>query len=267
MTIKTESKSGLKLLNNRQYSGMVAMLLYNWPIFLGAALFSLVTIGLSFILPPLWQTLFLVSGGGVLGLAMIILLASYMVYDWGDHHEYDRLAELSKIGQANVVVDITCGKLRGTRGLLPYVSGGHYFLIDIYETTKMKDLALQRARQIEPPLNTSQRLYRRTGQPGRLPLPHNWVDIIYCHCSLHELLNPADRQAIFADFARMLKPTGQLLIAEHDRDWQNLLAFGPGVLSFFTKATWEKDFAQAGLVIRQHERWRGLMNLWVIERQ
>lgn len=267
MTIKTEPKFGLKLLNNRQYSGMVATLLYNWPIFLGAALFSLVTLSLSFILPSPWSPLLLVSGGSLLGLTVMILVASYLVYDWGDFHEYDRLAELSKVGQANVVADITCGKFRGTRGLLPHISGGHYFLIDIYEATKMKDLALQRARQFEPSLKTSRRLYRRTGQPGRLPLPHNWVDIIYCHCSLHELLDPADRQAIFADFARMLKPTGQLLIAEHDRDWRNMLAFGPGVLSFFTKATWEKHFAQAGLVVRQHERWRGLMNLWVVERR
>ncbi|MDM8527353.1 class I SAM-dependent methyltransferase [Anaerolineales bacterium HSG24] len=266
MTVKTESKLLPTLLTSRQYSGMMATLIYNWPIFAGIALFTTVVIGASFIVSTPWRELFLLSGIGGVVWAMIILLASFLVYDWGNQHEYDRLAELGELEKANMMVDITCGKLRGSRGILPRFKGGHYFLIDIYDEAKMSDNALKRARSMEPTLKTERRIYHRTGKPNRFPLPHNWADAIYCSFSLHELQDKADREAIFKEFARMLKPKGRLLIAEHGRDLSNAIAFGPGVYSFFSPSTWQIHFESAGLKVAHHERWRGLVNLWVIEK-
>ncbi len=266
MIVKSETKIASNLLSNDQYFGTIAMLLYNWPLFASALVFSTVTISVGWWLSAWWGGLFWGSGMAVLGLSLSILLASFMVYDWGDH-EYDRLVELGNLPQANVVADITCGKLRGTRGLLAHFSGGHYFLLDIYDPAKMPDVALRRAREMEPPLETERRIYRRTGQPQRLPLPHNWADVIYCSYCLHEIETPLDRDAIFKEFARMLKPNGRLLIAEHGRDWRNFIAFGPGAFSFFSAATWQQHMEQAGLIIKQHERWRGLVHLWVVERK
>ncbi|MDM8532414.1 class I SAM-dependent methyltransferase [Anaerolineales bacterium HSG25] len=266
MTVKTESKLLPTLLTSRQYSGMMATFIYNWPIFAGIVLFSTVVIGASFVVPTPWRELFLLSGIGGLVWAMLILLASFVVYDWGDQHEYDRLAELGELEKANVVVDVTCGKLRGSRGILPRFQGGHYFLIDIYDEAKMPDNALKRARSMEPALKAERRIFRRSATPNRFPLPHNWVDTITCSFSLHELQNQADRDAIFKEFARMLKPKGRLLIAEHGRDIPNAIAFGPGAYSFFSPATWQAHFETAGLKVTHHERWRGLVNLWVIEK-
>lgn len=266
MTIKSQPGLFPSLLSNRQYSGTISTLLYNWPIFAGALFFGGVALTVSLILTSPWSWLFLVSGLGVLALAISILLTTFIVYDWGQQHEYDRLAELGAVAAANVVIDITCGKLRGSRGLLAHHPQGYYFLIDIYDPEKMTDLALKRARQLEPPLLTQRRIYRREAPINSLPLPHQWADVIFCDFSLHEIEDSADRQALFAEFARVLKPGGRLLLAEHGRDWPNLLAFGPGALSFFPAATWTRHIEQAGLTIRHHERWRGLADLWVAER-
>ncbi len=267
MTVKTQAKRFPNLLlRHMQYSGTISTLLYNWPIFAGGILFSVVALIVGWLLPVPWRWAFIISGSATLILLFVILLATFSVYDAGKRHEYDRLAELGEVVNANVVLDITCGKLRGTRGLLSHFSSGHYFLIDIFDAKKMKDLALSRARDLEPPIEVGHRIYRRPGQADNLPVPHQWADVIYCSFSLHELQDPADREAIFKEFARVLKPDGRLLIAEHGRNWLNFLAFGPGVLSFFTPATWRRHIAKAGLTIQHQERWRGLVHLWVVGR-
>lgn len=264
MTVKSESQFFPSLLSHRHYSGTMAILLYNWPIFAGLLCYGLAAGMAGFWLTTSWSWLLLLSGLGALGLIISILLAAYIVYDWGDKREYDRLVELGNLVTANVVIDITCGKLRGTRGLLAHFTGGHYFLIDLYDAPKMSDAALRRARELEPPLQTERRIYRQNGKANKLPLPHNWADVIYCSFSLHELQDSADREAVFAEFARVLKPDGRLLIAEHGRDWFNFFTFGPGVFSFFSPATWAKHIEKAGLDIQHHERWRGLVHLWVV---
>ncbi|HEX9925102.1 MAG TPA: class I SAM-dependent methyltransferase [Anaerolineae bacterium] len=267
MFVKSQSKFFPALLSHRQYSGTISTLLHNWPIFAGALFFGLVALAVSALLAAPWRWFLLAGGLGTLGLMLSILVASYLVYDWGSRRDYDRLAELGDMGQANVVIDLTCGKLRSTRGVLSRFQPGHYFLIDLYDAEKMKDYALRRARELEPPLETKQRIYRRSGQANRLPLPHNWADIIFCAFSLHEFQDTADREAILAECARVLKPHGRLLIAEHDRDWLNTLIFGPGVFSFFPAAEWEQHMTRAGLAIKHHERWRGLVHLWVASRK
>jgi ubiquinone/menaquinone biosynthesis C-methylase UbiE len=263
MTIKSETPFSPGLLSHQHYSGMMSTVIYNWPIFVGLLFFGLVTLSASLWVPAPWHWLLILSGAGALGYIISILVASFFVYDWGNRREYDRLAELGNLAQANVVIDITCGKLRGTRGLLARFQPSYYFLIDIYDGAKMTDAALRRARELEPPLRTEHRIYRQTGQANKLPLPHNWADLIYCNFSLHELQDATDRDAIFAEFARVLKPNGRLLLAEHGRDWLNFLTFGPGVFSFFSPTAWVRHMDQAGLTIQQHERWRGLVHLWV----
>ena len=267
MTAKPEMRFFPSLLSNRHYSGTMATLLYNWPIFAGLLFFGVVALMVGWLWPSPWGGVFVASGVAAIGLVVSILTASFFVYDWGQNHEYDRLAELGQLAQANVVVDITCGKLRGTRGLLPNFQGGHYFLIDIYDAGKMPDAALRRARELEPPLQVERRIYQRPGQARSLPLPHNWADVICCNFSLHELHATTDRDALFAEFVRVLKPGGRLLIAEHGRDFLNFAAFGPGAFSFFSPTTWQNHITNAGLTLLHHERWRGLVHLWVAERK
>lgn len=267
MTVKAQSRFVPNILSNQQYSGMGATLLYNWPIFVGGGLFSVVFLLVGAATPSPLHWFFWLSGGAVLFLLLSILTASYIIYDWGDGREYSRLAEIGQLDQANILVDITCGKLRGTRGVLSHFKGGHYFLLDLFNPKTMTDQALLRARSMEPPLMTQQRIYRRAGQTDRLPIPHNWADAVLCHLSLHEFQQAEEQQAVLKECVRLLKSDGKLLVAEHGRDWRSLLAFGPGVFSFFPQEAWEKQFEQAGLQISHHELWRGFVHLWVLQKK
>ncbi len=268
MTVKSQTGLFPALLNNQQYSGTMSTVLYNWPIFASILFFGLVMLVVSAFLPAPWQWIALTGGAGSMGIILSALVTTYLVYDAGTRHEYDRLAELGDLDEANVVLDITCGKLRGTRGFLPlFKRNGHYFLIDIYDPEKMTESSLRRAREMEPPLQPDRRIYQRPGKVDRLPVPHQWADVIYCDFCLHEIREAADREALFAEFARVLKPNGRLLIAEHSLDMPNFLSFGPGAFSFFSAQTWRKHIANAGLTLTRHERWRGLVHLWVAGNQ
>ena len=267
MTAKLQSRLAPNLLRNGQYSGTISTIVYNWPLFSGALFFGLIAIAAGTFLHGPLNWLLPMAGIVTLLLVLNIWIASFIIYDWGRQREYERLAVLANLSDANVVIDITAGKLRGTRGMLTKFQQGHYFVIDIYDPAKMPDLALKRARELEPPLEAGRRIYRREGKPNKLPIPHNWADVIYCSYSLHELQNNTDRQAVFGEFARILKPNGKLLIAEHGRDWANFLVFGIGALSFVSPKTWAKHIKKAGLDITHHERWRGLVHLWVAERK
>jgi SAM-dependent methyltransferase len=267
MTVKSQSRFFPALLRNQHYSGTMSTLLYNWPIFASILFFGLVMMVVSLLLPTPWTWLALICGLGAFGVVLSVLIMTYFVYDAGHIHEYDRLAELGNLAEANVVLDVTCGKLRGTRGFIPlFKRSGHYFLIDIYDSEKMNEASLQRAREMEPPIHADRRIYQQPGNVKRLPVPHKWADIIYCDFSLHEIRNAADRDALFAEFTRVLKPNGRLLIAEHSLDMPNFISFGPGAFSFFPANTWREHIAKAGLKIEHHERWRGLVHLWVATR-
>ena len=266
MAAKSQSSFFPSLLRHHQYSGAISSVLYNWPLFGGALLFALTSIVAGTLLQSPWNWVLIVVGIATMVLFTNIVIASFIVYDWGQKREYNRLGELANSAEANVVIDVTSGKLRGTRGMLSQVKQGHYFIIDIFDPDKMTDPALRRARELEPPLEVERRIYRRHGKVDGLPIPHNWADVVYCSHSLHELNSRADRQAIFDEFARILKPGGKLLIAEQGRDLANLLVFGPGALGYLTPAAWSKHITEAGLIIRHHERWRGLVHLWIAER-
>jgi SAM-dependent methyltransferase len=267
MTAKSQSSLAPTLLRNQQYSGTVATVLYNWPIFIGILLFSLSAVVVTPVLAAPWH--WVVLGAGLLGLIVManILIGAFIAYDWGQSREYERLAELGNIPEANVVIDVTAGKLRGSRGLLPLLKGGHYFVVDIFDPAKMADQALRRARRMEPPLEADRRIYKRRATPDTLPIPHRWADVVYCSFSLHELNEAADRDAIFKEFHRILKPDGKLVMAEHGRDWLNFLAFGPAMLSFFSPATWRDHLDRAEFEVKHYERWRGLVHLWVAQKE
>ncbi|HEX9923663.1 MAG TPA: hypothetical protein VGD99_13475, partial [Anaerolineae bacterium] len=125
MTAKSPAKRFPNLLlANHHYSGTSATVLYNWPIFAGIFFFGVVTLSLGLLIAPAWSSLLVIVGLGSFAVITAILLATYLVYDRGQQREYDRLAELGRVGEANVVLDITAGKLRGTRGLLPHFKSG-----------------------------------------------------------------------------------------------------------------------------------------------
>jgi hypothetical protein len=63
-------------------------------------------------------------------------------------------------------------------------------------------------------------------------VPAGACDTVFVLFAAHEIRDRVRRVTFFRELARVLSPNGQILVAEHLRDWRNFLAFGPGFLHF-----------------------------------
>jgi SAM-dependent methyltransferase len=91
--------------------------------------------------------------------------------------------------------------------------------------------------------------------PGRpLPLPDKCADAVFLLMAAHEVRDPAVRGSLFLEVARVLAPSGRLVVVEHVRDLANALAFGPGALHFYAPSTWRDAGSGAGLKLTDELR-------------
>jgi hypothetical protein len=71
---------------------------------------------------------------------------------------------------------------------------------------------------------------------------------------------------LFREIARILTPSGELVLMEHVRDWRNFLAFGPGFLHFFSQRAWRNAALQAGLNLHTELAMTPFVHVYILRR-
>lgn len=117
-------------------------------------------------------------------------------------------------------------------------------VLDIYDPAEMCAPSIARARRLHPPLCPPS-----TALLDALPAPAGACDTVFVLFAAHEIRNRDRRVTFFRELARVLSPNGQILVAEHLRDWKNFLAFGPGFLHFYSRTEWLRVAHDASLVL------------------
>jgi ubiquinone/menaquinone biosynthesis C-methylase UbiE len=82
-----------------------------------------------------------------------------------------------------------------------------------------------------------------------LPAENASFDAVFLLFAAHELRSPRAREQFFRELHRILKPSGELLMVEHLRDWKNFIAYGPGLLHFLPRCEWLRLSRGAGFEI------------------
>lgn len=224
-------------------SGVLHILQYNRHYYLAAVAMLLgLLILLRFDLFPA-QARILLLGAIVLVAFWAVgsLVASYYVYDYAGVTRWNWVpATLSFTPQQ--WLNLHSGLDESTETLMQLFPGSKGEALDIYDPVAMTEASIARARQSHLPRQPAV-----SAQLGALPVPQRSRDTLFLLLAAHEVRQAHRRVELFREAARVMTEPGQLLLAEHLRDWKNFLAFGPGFLHFHSRREWLRVVRESGL--------------------
>jgi SAM-dependent methyltransferase len=225
--------------------GVRKILRFNWPWYAAAGGIT-VAVALLLGLGVVRGAAALVAAAGVVA-ADFWLLASLAV----SHYVYDRSAVargewLNAVDRAAVRSGAIfhAGQDEASVSVAPRFPGVRFQHFDFFDPERQSTPSLQRARARA----AGQVTERATSlADGRVPLADGALDLGLVAFAAHEIRQDPERTEFFRELARVLAPSGQVLVVEHLRDGWNFLAYGPGAFHFLSRRTWHRTFAAAGL--------------------
>jgi SAM-dependent methyltransferase len=241
--------------------GMWQVVQYNSGIY-SCALFIICAIWLSFPYVKPVTARMVVAGIAVSSLFWLCssLLVSHYVYDCSSLYDLDWVRrDLSKMPQRwiNVHAGVDETSLRLAQ-LFPTAVGE---ILDIHDPQEMTEASIRRARR------TRRSLMRFTpANWNALPIADDTIDAAFLFFAAHELRRDEARTQLFRELARVLKSDGELGVIEHLRGCANFLAFGPGFLHFFSRSSWLRTAAAAGLQVRTEKSITPFVRVFVFRR-
>jgi SAM-dependent methyltransferase len=231
-----------------RYRGVRQILIYNWPFYVAASLIDILAIIVisQFVLPVLVVISVFVVTVLVTFWGLSSLLVSYYVYDRSPLCKWGWLPALLNRPPRSWV-NIHAGLDQTSDTLLQMFPGTERRVLDIYTPSEMSEPAIERARRSAaiPSIELA--------NPFALPIEDRRCDTIFVIFAAHELRHREARVRFFCELRRVLERGGSILLVEHLRDWKNFLAYGPGVLHFFSRREWITVGSYSGLHVAREE--------------
>lgn len=231
-----------------RHSGVRDVVAYNWPQYAAGLATAVAAATVAGRLPRPLRRLARTGSATALALLGTATAASWYVYDRSDLYAYDWLAELLPVAPSAYVV-VSTGLDEVSAPLAERWPDARRTAVDLYDPALTDEGSIRRARRRVPPP-----AHAVPGRPDALPVPSAGADAVLLVFAAHELRRARDRERLFAECARLLRPGGTLLLAEHLRDAPNTAVFGPGAWHFLPRAEWLRLAAHAGLRRRAERR-------------
>lgn len=233
-----------------KYQGVLSIVQYNWH-FYATSLFTLAAIALILalrLLPRSGQAILI--GAAVLTAFWSVssLLASYYVYDYRGVTRWSWIPAFLSFPPQHWL-NIHAGLDESTAALTKLFPRTQYCVVDIYDPHQMTEPSIARARRLHISSQPA-----TAARFDALPLPEGHCDTVFLLFAAHEIRQRQDRKQFFAESARVLASSGQLLLVEHTRDWRNFVAFGPGFLHFYPRSEWLRLARAAGLTVHREQQ-------------
>ena len=245
-----------------RYAGVLNILRYNVHYYL-ASLGVILSIGALLwfrVLPRAGEAALIGAAALTAFWTLSSLVASYYVYDYIGVTRWSWLPKIL-LFQPQRWLNIHAGLDESTQVLTQLFPAAEYMALDIYDPREMSEPSIARARrahQSQPPATV--------GKLDALPLADGGRDTVFLLFAAHEIRQPARRAEFFLEVTRVLANSGQLLLVEHLRDWKNFVAFGPGVLHFYSRDEWLRVARSAGLTLKSEHNVTPLVRCFLMGR-
>jgi SAM-dependent methyltransferase len=249
-------------MNDGRFSGTRTYILANWPRFVLlylAMVTALIIIGLSAMhgwlsFVPLATAVFLI----------LIYFIAAGIWEARQRYDFDGITphhvlfDMGQLPATERFVYVDLGLQKPAIGLSRRLTTGQVIVIDIYNPQWIISPWLVRWRTRQPHPISDPRISWREGNLSLLPLPDESVNtVMLCHVA-GEFWQEGDRIALLKEAYRILKPRGQLLLAESVRSQTNWLIRGLAGFDLPTADDWRKLLQQAGYRVRSEKDLRGL---------
>jgi SAM-dependent methyltransferase len=244
--------------NRTPYQGLMQIFHYNQPFYartLGAVAVAVV---FSVWLPSALRALLLLVCGIAVFWTCSSLLVSHYVYDRSALYSLSWLNGLLSRPPARWI-NIHAG-LDETSGIIASLfPGSTGQTIDIYDPQEMTEPSIGHARHITQAASP-------IADWRALPAADHYFDTVFLIFAAHELRHQEARVKFLQEVERVLRPTGEVVMVEHLRDWSNFAAFGPGFLHFFSGSAWRHAAEAAHLSIRRRRTITPFVHVFVLRR-
>lgn len=243
-------------LKRKPLQGVSNIIRFNWHFYLIAVVFFVVLIVFKNKFPQTIQNL--VPLGTTIAILTIVtsLLVSLYVYDLSDLYQIKWLGNSDN----NKILNINAGFDETSEIIQRKYPNVDLTICDFYDPTKHSEISIKRARQIYPPAPKTISV-----QTNQLPFSDDTFDKSLAILSAHEIRNENERVSFFKELNRITKSSGQILVTEHLRDWNNFLAYTIGFFHFHSRKSWSQTFKQANLTVKKEIKTTPFITTFILE--
>ncbi len=207
------------------------------------------TLGLVFNSRLFWGLAFLTAFVG-LALLFLSLAGLYLQYGPLAKNYISKLLKLESFSGKPVIADIHIGTYRHSYLLSEALPGSTVYSIDCKQEPRFsEELAVREVQLLESPPESKNitTLYTRDFV---VPLGDQSCDAVVFGFGTHEIPEE-EREKIFNEAQRILKPGGKLFLFEHGIDFVNYLIFGPVIYHVTKRESWQQLLQKKFKNVRQ----------------
>ncbi len=234
----------------KDFDGMLRVVRFNWPLYVTSTLvvFVLLLLAVQPIFSSGVQVALFLSSILVLLQTLLSLLASHWVYDRSALRDWRFLLELLN-EQPLCIVNVHSGYDETSGALRQLFGKADIATVDLFPALGRREPSIVRARKLYPPVANS-----ICETISDWPLTDSSVDFILIAFAAHEVRDSKQRELLFQESRRVLKPSGRIVLVEHVRDFSNFVAFSLGFMHFLPLAEWIRCASSSNLKIAKQYR-------------
>lgn len=191
------------------------------------------------------------------GFTMPLIVSAY-VYDFSGYYHFGWLKKyFTNTDDSLQILNINAGFDETSFSIQHHFPNATINVFDFYNPKQHTEPAIVRARKVSMVFPNTQAI-----TTNHIPLPDKSIDVIFLLSAAHEIRAEEEKIQFLKECHRVCKPTGQVIMVEHLRDFPNFMAFSIGFTHFFSKSVWKKSFLSAGFTSFEETKFTPFMSIF-----